>query len=68
MPSNTRDKIVGALTKFPQTPNIIAKLTGYTQKTVQTILLDEANGNKKIRYEKVGRSRLFWIEAEKEGN
>ena len=66
MPSNIRVQVLGALTNDPQTPNDIARIVGHTQKTVQTILLEEANTNKRIRFKKVGRYRVFWIEFEKE--
>lgn len=44
----------------PQTPNEIAERTKLNQKTVQTILLDLANSNDKVKMKKVGRFRLFW--------
>ena len=67
MSSNIRIQVLGALTNDPQTPNDIARTVGHTQKTVQTILLEEANTNKRIHFKKVGRYRVFWIEFENGG-
>ena len=44
----------------PQTPNEIAMQAKLNQKTVQTILLDLANSNEKIKMKKIGRFRIFW--------
>lgn len=65
--SKTHDQVVKALTREPQTPNEIARTTGYNQKTVQTILLEEYGVNKRIRLKKAGRIRLFWKEEEERG-
>ena len=57
------EKVVDALSREPQTPFEISKKIGHDQKTVQTILLDLiAEGEQKVRYKKVGRYRLFWIQ------
>ena len=44
----------------PQTPNEIAMQAKLNQKTVQTILLDLANSNEKVKMKKIGRFRIFW--------
>ncbi len=44
----------------PQTPNEIAIQSKLNQKTVQTILLDLANSNDKVKMKKIGRFRIFW--------
>jgi predicted transcriptional regulator len=44
----------------PQTPNEIAEKANLNQKTVQTILLDLANSNNKVKMKKIGRFRIFW--------
>lgn len=61
MSSETIKKVFDALKNAePQTPNEIANAVGLNQKTVQSILLELALSNSKVKWKKIGRYRVFW--------
>jgi predicted ArsR family transcriptional regulator len=61
MSSETIKKVYAALKETePQTPNEIADVLGLNQKTVQSILLELALNNSKVKWKKIGRYRVFW--------
>ena len=61
MSSETIKKVFDALKETePQTPNEIADALKLNQKTVQSILLELALNNSKVKYKKIGRYRVFW--------
>ncbi len=60
MSSETIKKVENALKDEPQTPNEVANRLGLNQKTVQSILLELALNNSKVKWKKIGRVRVFW--------
>ncbi len=61
MSSDTIKRVFETLKETePQTPNEIADTLKLNQKTVQSILLELALNNKKVKWKKIGRYRVFW--------
>lgn len=56
----TQEKILGALTTEPQTPNEIAITLKINQKTAQSALLELANTYDNVHWKKIGPYRIFW--------
>jgi len=66
MSSDKIDQVYKALKNCnPQTPNEIALALNFSQKTVQSILLELASTRKDVRWRRIGHIRIFWKEGAK---